>query len=269
MEQLIIIVVIVLFILLIYYLIKNFYIQDFFNNHSKNVIMTTYFCNKLDPQRNTKAPCNDINYIKTWYFSVKKLGLNGVIFHDGLNSQFINKYKTTKITFVYTDTNKSNYSLNDFRFIIYYDYIKKNTYLKNIFMTDGNDVKLVMSPFNKFNKLCVGSEESLIKDNLWIQDKIQLFNSNKNFYFNNKINDKVYNAGILGGNRKQVLSFLKNMNNIFKNIDKDNLNKNNNMIVFNYVIYNKLNQNVITGNKLHSKFRSYENNRTDVCFIHK
>ena len=264
--------ILIFLILLLYYLLKKRYDikENFINNYGfKNVIMTTYFCKKKDPQRNKKANSNDINYIKPWYNSMKKLGLNGIIFHDGLGKEFIKKYQTNKIKFEYINTNNFKYSLNDLRFFVYYDYILNNKNIENVFMTDGNDVKVVSSPFNKFDKICVGSEESQINKNQWIQDKINSFNDNKKLYFKNDNNGKVYNAGILGGNRKNVLFFLEKMINIFKNIDEKNINKNNNMIVFNYIIYIFLNQNVITGEKLHSKYRKFENNRKDICFIHK
>ena len=139
-------------------------------------------------------------------------------------------------------------------------------------MTDGSDVTVVKNPFNKFKNLCAGSEFSKGFKNQCLKEKISLFNSmnlkEKFVYHKNPVNT-VYNAGILGGNRKDVLNFLKNMINIFEKFDNEIKTKNLNMIVFNYVIYKIYSQNIISGNTLHSKFKKYENNRTDVYFIHK
>ena len=138
-------VLVILIIVLLSLLPKNN--EHFSNLGNENVIMTTYFCNKNDPQRPKRAPCNDFQYIKPWYNSIKKLGLNGVIFHDGMDETFIKKYQNDKIKFVYVDSNSYEFSLNDLRYFVYLDYIKKHKNIENIFMTDGNDVIVVKNPF--------------------------------------------------------------------------------------------------------------------------
>lgn len=260
-------VLITLIIILYSLLPKNN--EHFSNLGDENVIMTTYFCNKNDPQRPKRAPCNDFQYIKPWYNSIKKLGLNGVVFHDGMSDDFIKKYQTEKIKFVYVDSNSYEYSLNDLRYFVYLDYIKKNKNIKNIFMTDGNDVTVVKNPFNKFNKLCVGNEPVKISNSSWMKKKIKRFNhsNTKKFTFNES--NQIYNAGILGGRRDYVVKFLENMVSIFKNFDEDQKRENLNMIVFNYVVYNKFNENVVSGFPLNSDYKKYQNDRKDVCFIHK
>ena len=266
-KNLIFLILIILLVVLILKRKENF-VNNTNLNKPKNVIMTTYFCNKKDPQRNKKAECNKYEYIKPWYDSVKKLNLNGIIFHDGMSEKFINKYQTDKIKFVYVNSSQFKYSLNDQRFLIYHDYILKNKNIENIFMTDGNDVTIVNTPFNKFKGICVGSELGNLNKNSWIRNKSKNFNNNK-YHFESNNEGLIYNAGILGGNRKEVLHFLSNMKTVFYNLNEQQKKQNLNMIVFNYVVYNILNKKVITGGKLHSKFKKYENHRKDVCFIHK
>ena len=58
--------------------------------------MTTYFCKKKDPQRNKYASCSNISYIKPWYYSLKRLNLNGIVFYDNIDKEFIKKYQTKK-----------------------------------------------------------------------------------------------------------------------------------------------------------------------------
>ena len=253
----------ILFILVLIYLITNKY-ENFQVNNPKNVIMTTYFCNKKDPQRLSKAPCNDFKYIKPWYTSVKKLGLNGIIFHDGLSENFIRKYETNKIKFIYKKTHQV-FSLNDYRYFIYLDYINEHPEIENIFMTDGNDVTVVNDPFTfiKPRNIYVGSE--IKGDKMYVLDKLNNINANKN---NNKLKlDTIYNAGILGGNRENVIKFIKKMIYIFNLVDNKNKDKNNNMAVFNITSENT--KNIITGAPLHSDFKEFQNNRKDVYFIHK
>lgn len=255
--------------LVLYNVLKNK--KETFENKISNILLTTYFCKKKDPQRKNFAPCDDIKYIKPWYESIKKLSLYGTIFHDGLSSNFINKYETEKIKFVKVDSSKFKYSLNDQRYFIYLNYLNKNPNIKNVFMTDGNDVTVILNPFKQLNlnKINVGSEESYIYKNKWIQGKIHQYNSNPNLNLNNNIEGIVYNAGILGGSRNLVINFLENMINKFSNMNNLQTRQNLNMIVFNDVIYNDLKNNVYTGEPLHSRYKNFENNRNDICFIHK
>ena len=256
--------IILLFILV--YLIRNNVVEKF--SVPKNVIMTTYFCKKKDPQRDRYAPCNDLTYIKPWYNSIKKLQLNGIVFHDGLSNEFIDRYQTTKIKFIYLDSSKFQYSLNDQRFLIYYDFLNKNKNIEKVFMTDGNDVTIVQNPFEMCDRgLCIGSE--LVYLNFF--DKFKKTNGMKvnipsNYNLAKFRNKKLLNAGIIGGNIKSILKLLKIMCYYFS---KDSCNYCNlNMAILNQSVYNNFN-NIITGYPLHSRFLKYENNRKDVYFIHK
>ena len=270
MKYLLLLILIIVFICI---LKKNSDKEKFTN--FKNVIMTTYFCKKKDPQRKKFAPCNDFKYIKPWYNSINKLGLNGIIFHDGLSSNFINKYQTDKIKFEYVNSQNFKYSMNDQRYFIYLDYIKKNSEIQNVFMTDGNDVTVVNSPFNKFKKICVGQDaddkgEQIYTNNDYIKRQLEIFNNHEWAYsIDDSENKKFYSAGILGGNRQQMLYFLNKMIVIFNKMNEEQKKKNLNMVVFNYVIHYYLNENVESDSPLCSRFKKYENHRKDVCFIHK
>ena len=264
---------ILLVILIIIYYRKIVVRTEYFENRVENVIMTTYFCRRKNPQNQILSNCNDINYIKPWYYSMKKLGLNGVIFHDGMSQEFIDKYQTNKIKFVFVDIGNYPYSLNDLRYFVYYDYINRNANLKNIFMTDGNDVTVVQSPFNKTNKIAVGidgtddGKYSYFESYGYSNMQLSQFNKNNNKYKFEPNHHKMYSAGILGGNRKQMLYFLKNMIKILSQMKDKKLNCN--MVAFNYVIKYILNYNVISETPVCSQFKKYQNHRKDVWFIHK
>ena len=141
--------------------------------------MTTYFCKKKDPQRNKYASCSNISYIKPWYYSLKRLNLNGIVFYDNIDNEFIKKYQTKKIKFIYVDSSKFTLSVNDQRYLIYYNYLLNHPEIKNVFMTDGNDVTIVKSPFDTFNNICVGSELDYIDKSDYMKYKILSLNENK------------------------------------------------------------------------------------------
>ena len=144
---------------------------------ASNVIFTTYFCRKIDPIRKVHAPCNDFSYIAPWYTSMQELGLYGVIFHDGMSDKFINQYQTAKIRIRYVgDSGRVHISLNDYRYFIYLKVLEANANYEQVFMTDGNDVKVVRSPFGnlRHDRIYVGSETGNFKTNKWIQRRVRL-----------------------------------------------------------------------------------------------
>lgn len=244
-----------------------------------NVVMTTYFYKKKNPMTNKYVESNDIKYIKPWYYSVKKLKLRGIIFHDGLSSKFITKYSTHLIKFIYVDTSEYSCSLNDLRFFVYYKYLANNKNIKNVFMTDGNDIKLVKSPFNNIDseKVYIGSEvkikiafDSRYKDIHDFIPILKLWNQYMPKIGFKKGSSRYYNAGILGGSYHMVILMLKLMLKVFRKLKPELKSRNMNMAVLNYTVYNQLGENkVITEKPLHSRFMYYENHRKDIYFIHK
>lgn len=200
------------------------------------IICTTYFTSKSDPQSNNKVAEDNFDYIKPWYESVSKLGLNGIVFYDNLSLDFINKYKTDKIKFVKCVL--GDYSLNDERFIIYFIFFIKHK-VNNILLTDGNDVKFNKNPFeliNNKNKIFIGRDDSnKIYQSKWMRESIKKFELNLNQKVpNNFFNMPLYNAGIVGGDYVMVMFFLRQISHIFYKIDKGD---NNNMVALNYILF--------------------------------
>lgn len=210
-----------------------------------NVVLTCYMTSKKDPQRNIYMENNNYDYIKPWYESMLKCDLHGIIFYDLLSDDFIDKYQTDKIIFI--KCKMGCYSINDERFIIYYKYLLKNKY-KNVLMTDVSDVIITANPFNLINnsvKLFVGTNVvgcgAKKRTPEWFARrkwKIDPFNKKlktKKYddvgYVSNTI--QIYSAGLLGGDYLKIMWFLNKMSNIFFIVHSE---KNNNMIIFNYII---------------------------------
>jgi len=119
-----------------------------------NVVLSCYFNGKKDPihhesLKNQKRDKDDFNYIAPLYNSCLKLGLHLIIFYDNLSKNFVQKYSTNKIIFRKTIL-VSNLSINDERFIIYYEYLLKNPY-KNVYSSDIGDVFLTKNIFELFD----------------------------------------------------------------------------------------------------------------------
>lgn len=204
----------------------------------EDVICTTYFTTKIDPQRQTKTQTNSIEYIAPWYNSMKVLKLDGIVFYDNLTKSFIEKYQTKNIIFL--KCTLGDYSLNDERFIIYYMFFLKHK-VKNILFTDGNDVIVSKSPFefmeSKIESTIFvgrGKNDKLIHSEWNIARIDRLLASLNESVSNHFYEMAIYNAGIIGGSYFTVMYFLRQMCSLFFKIDN---NYNNNMAAMHYVLY--------------------------------
>jgi len=124
--------------------------SDTFYKKFDNVVLSCYFNGKRDPihhdeLKNEKQEKDNYNYIKPLYETCLKQKLHLIIFHDNLSENFLKKYTTDKIIFRRTQL-VSELSINDERFIIYYEYLHKNPY-KNVLSSDVSDVYINKNPF--------------------------------------------------------------------------------------------------------------------------
>lgn len=200
-----------------------------------DVILSTYFTTKKDPQREEFATKNNFGYIKGFYESIIKQDLYAVIFYDSLSEDFINKYECENVHFI--RVNLGPYSLNDERFYIYLEYINL-TKPSKIIMADINDVIFLKKDVFNFIK----------KDTLYIC-KDELYSIYENPWIKNKINslrfplDKkkysfwempIVNAGVIGGDFNCINLFLQHLLYLFDKLDND---LNNNMICVNIIFH--------------------------------
>lgn len=205
---------------------------------------------------------------------MQSLGLHGTVFHDGMSDRFINRYTTDRIDFEYVDPSEFEYSVNDYRFFRYLDYIESRPELQAVFMTDGNDVRIVNNPFVDLrpDRIYVGSEMEVIDGNQWMHRRLWLLQKggvDARLKLSKLRKNWIYSAGILGGHRDICLDFLRDLVGILASVDDDHRGLNLNMAAYNYVVYNLYRKRHITGAPLHSRYKRYEEDRDDVWFIHK
>jgi hypothetical protein len=255
------------------------------------VIVTCYFTLKSDPQTGEKRNKSDFKYIQPWYDSILNLRLNGIILHDGLEESFIQKYQTEKIQFRYCEM--GNYSIFEERWFLYHLLISKLEKLKNIFLTDSNDVFIHSNPFKQFNdqhKLNVGRDNAnRIKDSGWLLEELGDYIQESNFkvpasYFY----QNVYNAGVVGGSSKVMFFLTAKMVELMMQASS---NKHKDMTILNLVIHKHFlpklntrnldrklvdtlddsessNRNIVTGFPFNSGFKDFDFDSKAV-FVHK
>lgn len=250
----------------------------------KCVCMSTYFTSRPHPMYGFTVERDSRRYMADWYSSMQRLGLRGVVFHDGLSSDFVREMETPSIGFCEVASESIKYPLNDQRFIVYRQYLQSHPEVERVFLTDLSDVRVASDPFPQLSphRVYVGSQPgSLMPRNgdgcKYVDERLQAAGAPYSRFIEQLASPSdsdrqqqpipVLNAGILGGFREKVIEVLDFIVQYLESIDKRHENLN--MGLFNYVLYSHFREQLVAGPPVHSIFGGYENDRTDVWFIHK
>ena len=226
--------------------------MDELDADNQDYIFTSYFSTKPDPQRQIQHEGNDITYLLRWYYSVKTLNLNAVIFHDGLSPEFMSKLTKDHPRLTFHLVHPSGNSLNDFRFTAYLSYLKANRGIKRVLCSDISDVHFQQNPFELMSllgkQLYIGMDKEEIThmtDYPWMVSmlpKCKLtdckdMNRIKNYKY-------LYNAGFIGGDRHSMMGFLEKVSQMLNETPAEH---NCNMPVVNYVAHRYFDDDIFTG----------------------
>ena len=217
----------------------------------KNLILTCYFTSLVDPQRGEK-----------WDFD--KAVLNALFQSIPDDADCITLCDVDCGHYEYTEPKHANPYLA--KWIAFYDYILANNQYDNIFMVDGTDVEVLNSPFHHIEKgiIYAGDENGTIGSCVWLRK-----------HHNNQVlrrfylafgRHKLYNAGILGGDRLTVIEFLKIMVDYISTIDTGLTD----MAIFNMTLHKHFQKRVVSGRKVNTVFKAFNNeNKEGSWFKHK
>lgn len=246
------------------------------------MILTSYFTLKPDWQTGRMVP-QQFGYIRHLYRSVMLNGLNATVIFDSLPEDLIGFFANDRVRFLQVRLDDWDYTLgvNDIRFLVFQDEIKKHPEWQTIFMVDAFDVQAATNPCSHMTRfavepslLYVGSENKTIRGNEWFFWVLsQLGGQYRKWYSTVKREQVILNAGISGGSRAVVLEFLEKLSDVLMDpeltVRKMRKQVNANMAAFNYVVYNNFSGRFRTGSPVHSRFKRFEDRRTDVWFVHK
>lgn len=207
------------------------------DSNLKEVIVTCYFTLKPDPQLGIMRNSADFKYIQPWYDSIMKIGVAGIILHDGLESAFIERYQNDQIQFRYCEM--GNYSIFEERWLLYHLFLKQLPKLENVFFTDSNDVYITQHPFSFITHeeaLYVGRDNAnRIKDSGWLKEECDQFLEESIYPLPLTYSYQwAYNAGLAGGSRNLMYFFTAEMT---KLIFKATSNYHKDMTLLNMVIH--------------------------------
>lgn len=219
-----------------------------------DIVITCYFTKKHDPLRKNYQPSDSDKILGPWSKSLKKNNLQGLVFSDNLSEEFKNKYRDDNLDFVDYDLN-TGWSINDERFLAYYNFLKEDNKYERILLTDLFDVLFYGNPFKIITKpdfLYAGDNMTRpIKRNTFVNKKMR--HAYGKILYSNEI---TVNAGVIGGYKNTILRLLEKMVNDFYRV---NNKKNLNMAVFNKNVYELFGRNKIhTGSPLTSRLKKYE-----------
>lgn len=229
-----------------------------------DVIFSPYFTKDLNYHQHDSShrgkggsKPDDFKLIESWYRSVIDLNLQAVIFHNELSKSFVTALSTDRISFKrHTEIHRPSY--NDERFWAYLAYLKNHEEIENVFCTDIFDVVFLKNPFELVRKhpeyaLFCGSEPINVYSSKWMRVKCKGMNfplAREGYMPGGTL----YNAGIIGGPRVNLINFFKRMIHEMSRIDSRH---NSNMPVFNWCL-DQTKWPIYTGHPLHNRFGSHE-----------
>ena len=245
---------------------------------SGNLICASFFTGVYDVNRNQLHASDDFQVIEKWVRSVRKLGLQGIVFHNNFSEKTLSGHEDGQIQFfkVAFDT---LLNANVYRYLVYFDFLKKYGHqVQHIFFTDIADVEVVKDPFtdpfflkNSFRLFC-GDEEEILS-NPWMKDHCtHLRNQIPEFYHYEKENksETLLNCGVIGGRKNVVLELLTHLVEIHTTHTSSNKTPFTlDMGAFNYVARTKFGIRLIHGFPVNTRFKGYESKRVDCWFRHK
>lgn len=248
-----------------------------------NVALTSYFSKKKHPNepgdthvvgRNSQGfvDNNTYEYIKPWYDSLIANNQEGVLFHDNLSDDFVDKYQNEKIKFIKVED--SEWSNLDYRWMCYESFLKDNKF-DNVFMTDCSDVKLVQ-PLNtlidKYKDVSyfACNDSILLHEFHFYMSFHELFQlPDRMWFLLNQPRLELINMGVIGCNYENALKFLKIYNEFRVSLGRSEIG-NLDMACGQYVFRRLLKgEKMLIGQPFCSEFKKYQNDRKDVYFIHK
>jgi len=250
---------------------------------NEDIIFTTYFTGKPDPQASSKRKSNFIKHAKTWlrsqrggaqaelpgvagpneyeridiwYQSLLKVGCEAVIFHDELSHEFTQKWQRKEVRFEHY-TLQTQRSVNDERYQCYYQFLQQHPEVKRVFMMDLFDIEFFKNPFSlmadeRFDIYCGGDADKY--NNQMNRDKMVRAFGQAHYEDQIKLN-----AGILGGRRDVIMPLLEVMMEVFDGLTRRGELFNLNMPIFNKCVYDLHDaKRIMTGYPLNSRFKKYE-----------
>lgn len=233
-----------------------------------SIVLSAYFTGRPDPQRACSHPpdCDDL--LGPWHQSLMAVGLEAVVFHDGLSEEFTRRYVNDHVTFERYEP-VTEWSINDERFLCWLRFLESRPELEWILLTDLFDVEFRRDPFALMRErrdvdLFAGDDRGQrlgAPDGVWMRHKMLAAYGRIVHEGRTKLI-----GGTIGGRRRAMLELLRQMVAEFRRLGSS---RNLNMPVFNRCAHDAFGEGrILSGAPFTSRFRSFER-KGDFCLRHK
>jgi len=160
------------------------------------------------------------DYVRPWYESLHAHpGLNGLVLYDSLPPEFIERWRSPQVSFEPFHVGEPYASATSGviqRMLALRQFLSRREDVARIWFTDINDVALVLDPFRWMDRLpfgnswlLAGEEWTTFAKNQWWNGSAKFFGGEYHSLFSGRLADMyLINAGVWGGHRDVVLSFL-------------------------------------------------------------
>ena len=224
----------------------------------KNYVMSTYFTDVESPQYSFTFLKNSYRFVQQWFESVLRIGAHAIIFHDSLTEDFQNRMKNLYSHVHFQKIDVEGRRPNDYRFYLYHQYLSLHPEIQNIVFTDIRDVIFLNDPFEIMriigDYIFMGVDVPFY-ENSWSNEVTQVIlrrchskDSESKWV---KLHPS-YNAGVIGGTRHIMVSFLTKM---IQYLDRTPHELNCNMGTITLVTHKHFNENSFSGYPFQSAFK--------------
>jgi hypothetical protein len=231
---------------------------------SRGSVLAIMLTSKPDPQRGEKISTNYAAYLRPWWNTVNRVGLRGVVLHDGLPDDFVASATTKHVKF--RQIEPGEWPILHDRHRLFRDYLQSSDD-EYVFVTDISDVAFKRDPFaliradRGHHRLFIGSENKLIGESRCLRKEVT-----EQFGCLLHAHRQVVNPGIVGGLKHEVIRFLERVINC---IAEQKLLLNSDMSIVNRVVHDNYSwSELYTGLPLHSRFKKWEFN-SPAAILHK
>jgi glycosyltransferase involved in cell wall biosynthesis len=226
-----------------------------------SIVLTSYLTAAKDPQRNENFTV-DVSSVVPLFVSCAENKAKVAMISDCFEQANDGHLDSVRV--------EPDYKTNPYfrRWQLYYDYLVAHPEIEQIFMVDATDVEMKINPFMNMRSgvLYVGDEPSTI-NNTWLKKhhKNPVFNPMYYTYSQRQL----FNAGVVGGFRADVMHFLKLMIDFYA--ETKGIEQMTDMSALNYLVYFKIGAGkIISGRKVNTVFKAFDaENKSNSWFSHK
>ncbi|TCL06897.1 glycosyltransferase family 2 protein [Sodalis ligni] len=229
----------------------------------RNLCITTLLTSQNDPQRNTKLKASP-DLLSKWAASVR--GSDAIILADELTAAPAGASISTV-----PDVRMNVYFR---RWLHIYQYLRDHPEYRLVWCTDGTDVEMLREPWQDMEpgKIYVGSEPKTYAD-AWAREKHpeRVYQQ----FIEQHPNETMLNAGLLGGNREDVMAFAHGIVRLYYRIESQRFWKTEqaraaigDMLAFS-IVAKALGDRIVTGPRVHTVFKSDGIGREFAWWMHK